>query len=86
MSLLFNSFESLKMGRQQKREALYWNMGKSCLRGRAHKNPMGLYRYDGPTETVECMGTNIRCMLDWIVEFYHKTAEIHFLGTQLINQ
>ena len=47
---------------------------------------MGLYRYDGLTETVECMGTNIWCMLDWIVEFYHKTAEIHFLGTQLINQ
>ena len=23
---------------------------------------------------------NIRCMIDWIIGFGHKTAEIHFFG------
>ena len=31
-------------------------------------------------ETVEYMWVNIWCMLDWIIGFCHKTAEIHFLG------
>ena len=35
---------------------------------------------DGPMETVEYMWVNIWCMLDWIIGFCHKTAEIHFLG------
>ena len=35
---------------------------------------------DGPMETVEYMWVNIWCMLDWIIGFCLKTAEIHFLG------
>ena len=34
---------------------------------------------------LECMWVNIWYMLNWSVEFYHKTAEIHFLGIQLID-
>ena len=35
----------------------------------------------------EYMGVNIRCMLDWIIGFGHKTAEIHFFGmsAQLVS-
>ena len=44
---------------------------------------MGLFMYDGPKETVEYMWVNTWCMLDWVVGFCHKTAEIHFLGIQL---
>ena len=33
------------------------------------------------------MWMNIRCMLDWIIGFVHKTAEIHFFGmsAQLVS-
>ena len=33
------------------------------------------------------IGVNIRCMLDWIIGFGHKTAEIHFFGmsAQLVS-
>ena len=43
--------------------------------------------YDGSVETVEYMWMNIPCMLDWIIGFGQKTAEIHFLGMnkQLIS-
>ena len=34
--------------------------------------------YDGPMETA--MWVNIRCLLDWILKFGQKTAEIHFFG------
>ena len=35
----------------------------------------------------EYMWVNIRCMLDWIIGFGHKTAEIHFFGmsAQLVS-
>ena len=35
----------------------------------------------------EYMWVNIRCMLDWIIGFGHKTAEIHFFGmsVQLVS-
>ena len=33
---------------------------------------------DGPMETVEHMGLNIWCTLDWINVFCHKSAEIIF--------
>ena len=38
-------------------------------------------------ETVEYMWVNIGCMLDWIIVFGHKTAEIHFFGirAQLVS-
>ena len=39
--------------------------------------------YDGPMETLEYIWVNIWCMLDWIVGFCHKIADIHFLGIQL---
>ena len=35
---------------------------------------------DGPMETVEYMWVNIWGMLDCIIGFCHKTAEIHFFG------
>ena len=41
--------------------------------------------YDSPIETVEYIWINTWCMLDWIVGFCHKTAEIHFFGKQLIS-
>ena len=44
------------------------------------ENPVRFSLNDGPTETVEYMWLNICCMLDWIIGFCHKTAEIHFLG------
>ena len=28
--------------------------------------------YDGPLETVEYMWVNIRCMLDWLLDFVTK--------------
>ena len=42
--------------------------------------PMRLTMNDGAVETVERMLTNIWCMLDLIILFFHKTAKIHFLG------
>ena len=36
---------------------------------------------------IEYMWVNIRCMLDWILEFGQKTEEIHFFGmrAQLVS-
>ena len=31
---------------------------------------------DGAMETAECMWVNTWCMLDWIIGFFHKTAEL----------
>ena len=56
-----------------------WGGGGAC------KKPIGLFMYDGPKETVEYMWVNIWRMLDWLDGFCHKTAEIHFLGIQLLN-
>ena len=43
-----------KVGRQQKEEVLYLNVGKSRLMGRGGcENPIGLSMCDGPIETVE---------------------------------
>ena len=44
------------------------------------ENPMRFSLNDGPMETVEYMWINIWYMLDWIIGFCHKTAEIHFFG------
>ena len=41
---------------------------------------MKLSMYYGPKETLEYMQVNIWCMLDWIVGFCHKIAEIYFPG------
>ena len=49
------------------------------------ENPVGLSKNDGPMEAVEYIWMNTWCMLNWIVGFCHKIAEIHFLGIQLIN-
>ena len=51
-----------------------------CGRGGIRENPVRFFLNDGPMETVEYMWVNIWCMLDWIIGFCHKTAEIHFLG------
>ena len=89
-NLLFNFFEGSNeeiMGRKQKEEVLCWNLG-NAVRGQGRcKNPVRLSMYDGPVETVEYMWMNIPCMLDWIIGFGQKTAEIHFLGMnkQLIS-
>ena len=45
---------------------------------------------NGPMETVilnTCGWVNLWCMLDWILEFGQKTAEIHFFGmrAQLVS-
>ena len=53
--------------------------------GGACENPVGLSKNDGPMENVEYIWMNIWCMLDWIVGFCHKIAEIRFLGIQLIS-
>ena len=58
----------------------------NAVRGRgACDNLVGLSKNDGPMETAEYIWMNIWCMLDWIVGFCHKIAEIHFLGIQLIK-
>ena len=51
--------------------------------GGACENPVRLSMHDGPMETVKYAWVNIWCMLDWIVGFCHKTAEIHFIVTKL---
>ena len=40
------------------------------------ENPVRFSLNDGPMETVEYMWVNIWCIPDWIIGFYHKTAEI----------
>ena len=42
--------------------------------------------YDGSIETVKYIWVNFWYMIDWIVGFCYKVAEIHFFGIQLINQ
>ena len=59
--------------------------GNAVLGRGACENPVGIFMYDGPLETVEYMWVTIWCMLDWVVGFCHKTAETHLLGIQLIN-
>ena len=54
--------------------------------GGACENFVGLSMYDVPMENVEKSWVSIWCTLNWIVGFCHKTAEIHFLGIQQINQ
>ena len=54
-------------------------------RGGSCENSVRLSMYDGSMETAEYILMNIWCMLDCIVGFCHKTAEIHVLGIQLIN-
>ena len=51
-----------------------------CVRLGVCENPMRFSLNDGPMETLEYMWVNSWCILDWIIEFCHKTAEIHFLG------
>ena len=36
-------------------------------------------------ETIKYIWINIWCMLDWMVGFCHKTAEINFLAIELIT-
>ena len=57
------------------------NVGESPLEGgEAREILMTLPMKDGAIKNVESMWVNIWCMLDWIIGFCHKTAEIHFLG------
>ena len=56
-------------------------------------NPVRLSMYDQCVEWpygdcyIEYMWVNIWCMLDWILGFSQKTAEIHFFGmrAQLVS-
>ena len=61
--------------------------GEMLVGGGTCKNPVRLFMQDGSMETVEYMWVNIGCMLDWIIVFGHKTAEIHFFGirAQLVS-
>ena len=61
--------------------------GNAVRGGGTCKSPVRLSMYNGPMETVECKWVNIWSMLDWIIGFGHKTAEIHFLGmsAQLVS-
>ena len=74
-SFFENSNEEI-LGRQQKEEVLWWNVGNTVWGGGAFENPVRLSMYDSPVETVKYMCVNIWCMLDWIVGL----AEIQFLG------
>ena len=57
------------------------NVGESPLEGgETREILMTLPMKDGAIKNVESMWVNIWCMLDWIIGFCHKTAEIHFLG------
>ena len=49
------------------------------------KNLVRISMYDYPMETAEYVCVNICCMLDWIIGFCHKTAEIHFLVISCFN-
>ena len=52
--------------------------GNAVWEGGPCENPLRLSMCDGPMETVEHMGLNIWCTLDWINVFCHKSAEIIF--------
>ena len=39
-------------------------LGNPVWEGTLCGNPVGLSKYDGPMETVECMWVNIWCMLN----------------------
>ena len=52
----------------------------NLLVGGLCENPVRFSLNNGPMETVEHMWVNIWFMLDLIIGFCHKTAEIHFLG------
>ena len=72
-------------GKKQKEEVYSEIWGNFIWGGWACENQVGLSMYDGHMETVEHMCMSIKCMLDCIIGFYHKTAEMHFLGIKLIN-
>ena len=75
MNLLFNYFEDPNEGiisRETERKC-----GETPFEvGGARKIPMRIHMNDGAMETVECMWVNTWCMLDWIIGFFHKTAEL----------
>ena len=70
-NLLLNYFEDSNEGIVSREE----QRTKTC------EIPVKLLMNDGATKTVECMWVNFWYMLDWIIGFCHKNAEIHFLGT-----
>ena len=79
MNLLVNFFEDCNeeiMGKETegKSSTVKWGETPKC------ENPVRFSLNDGPMETIEYMWVNIWCMLDWIIGFCHKTAEIHFLS------
>ena len=45
---------------------LYSEMWGNTVRAGACENSEGLFMYDCPVETVECIWVNIWCMFDWI--------------------
>ena len=42
--------------------------------------PVKIPMNDAVMETVECMWVDIWCMLEWIVDLCHKTAEMNIPG------
>ena len=89
MNLLVNFFEGCNegiIGNETEGRGSTVKWGKMSIEGGGGKGGLceNFVRFslnnDGPMETVEYMWVNIWCMLDWIIGFCHKTAEIHFLG------
>ena len=92
LNFLFNGFEGSNEEKiwekwlGNKRKRFYIEIcGNAARREGACENSVGLSMYDGPMGTVEYMWVNIWCMLDWIIGFCYKSAEIHSLRIQLIN-
>ena len=62
------------MGETPLEGVMWWRGWGVC------ESPVRFSLNDGPMETVEYMLVNIWCMLDWIIGFCYKIAEIYFLG------
>ena len=54
--------------------------GNVVLGGGSCKNHVRLSMFDDSIETGKYRWANNWCMLYWIVRFWHKTAEMYFLG------
>ena len=68
------------LGGEEERRGFIVKCGERRLKGKVCEIPVKPAISDGAMEIVECISVDIWCMLDWVIELCHKTAEMHFLG------